>query len=94
MDVNKTLSERGDRYGSFADVSSTAMKIQRAIQEAKNGKPMSDSQEVALQMIANKIARIVNGDPDYIDSWVDIAGYAQLVANKLEAERLRKEGEQ
>ena len=35
-------------------------------------------------MIAHKIGRILNGDPNYADSWVDIAGYAQLVANELE----------
>jgi hypothetical protein len=34
-------------------------------------------------MIAHKIGRILNGDPDYIDSWDDIAGYAKLVADRL-----------
>jgi hypothetical protein len=38
----------------------------------------------SLDMIANKIARIVNGDPNYLDSWVDIVGYTTLVVNKLE----------
>ena len=38
----------------------------------------------ALFMIAHKIGRIVNGDPWYADSWVDIAGYAKLVADRLE----------
>ena len=35
-------------------------------------------------MILHKVARILNGDPDYVDSWADIAGYAQLVVNILE----------
>ena len=35
-------------------------------------------------MIASKIARIVNGDPDYADNWHDIAGYARLVEKELE----------
>ncbi len=35
-------------------------------------------------MIAHKLARICNGDPDYGDSWRDIAGYATLVADRLE----------
>ena len=35
-------------------------------------------------MICHKIGRIVNGDPDYADSWIDIAGYAKLVADRLE----------
>ena len=35
-------------------------------------------------MIVTKIARIVNGSPDKVDHWVDIAGYATLVADRLE----------
>jgi hypothetical protein len=42
-----------------------------------------DHQE-ALDMIASKIARIVIGDYDHVDSWVDIAGYATLVADRLQ----------
>jgi hypothetical protein len=34
-------------------------------------------------MIANKLARIVNGDANYRDSWVDIIGYAQLVLDAM-----------
>jgi hypothetical protein len=34
-------------------------------------------------MIATKMSRIVNGNPDKIDNWDDIAGYAKLVADKL-----------
>ena len=30
-------------------------------------------------MILHKLARILNGDPNYVDSWHDIAGYAILV---------------
>ena len=35
-------------------------------------------------MIVNKLARIYNGDPNYSDSWRDIAGYATLVADRLD----------
>lgn len=33
-------------------------------------------------MIAHKIGRILNGDPNYRDSWDDIAGYAKLAADR------------
>ena len=36
-------------------------------------------------MIAHKIGRILAGDPNHIDHWLDIAGYATLVAKELEA---------
>ena len=34
-------------------------------------------------MIAHKIGRILNGDPNYLDSWIDIVGYAQLIVDRL-----------
>jgi len=47
---------------------------------------LNNDQREALEMIAHKIARILNGDPNYADNWIDIAGYATLVANRLEKE--------
>ena len=38
----------------------------------------------SLEMILHKIARILNGNPNYSDSWFDIAGYSMLVYNELE----------
>ena len=40
-------------------------------------------QAESLDMICNKIARIVCGDSNYIDSWHDISGYATLVVQQL-----------
>jgi hypothetical protein len=37
-------------------------------------------------MIMHKVARILNGDPNYADNWIDIAGYATLVADRLEGD--------
>ena len=45
---------------------------------------LDDDQIEALDMIASKIARVVNGNPNHIDSWIDIAGYATLVADRLQ----------
>jgi hypothetical protein len=51
-------------------------------------KKLDDDQSEALEMIAHKIARILNGDPNYVDSWLDIAGYATLVAERLNGNKL------
>ena len=51
---------------------------------------LSYQQLEALEMICHKIARIVAGDPDFADHWRDIAGYATLVANELEAKNGEK----
>lgn len=82
--VDSTLNERGSRYGEFADVSDTTQAIKDIMKGGKSSGELSTYQIEALDMIASKIARIVNGDPDYIDNWHDIAGYARLVEIELE----------
>ena len=82
-DVDQTLNERGARYGKFKDHAAISQELKRTIHE--NRSQLMDADQIeALEMIAHKIARILNGDPNYADSWVDIAGYAKLVADRLE----------
>lgn len=44
---------------------------------------LSPVQRQALTVIADKIARILSGDPNYDDNWHDIQGYAKLVEDRL-----------
>lgn len=85
-DIDDTLAERGKRYGTFVGHAEIAQQLKAVLRvyEAKRGCDLSPDQREALEMICHKMARIVNGDPDYADSWVDIAGYAKLVADRLE----------
>lgn len=84
-DINKTLDERGKRYGKFIGHAEVAQGLKEFIQVElfKREKTLAPDQQEALDMICHKIARIVNGDADYDDSWIDIAGYATLVAERL-----------
>jgi hypothetical protein len=85
-DVNEVLNERGTRYGTFvghAEISQQIKKLMRHYLKERE-KQLAHDQMEALDMIAHKIARVINGDPDYADSWIDIAGYAKLVADRLE----------
>ena len=86
MTVSAILDERGARYGKFVDVA----KATHEIQEALYNNIMYDKlvnippdMSVALEMICHKMARIAVGDMNYVDNWVDIAGYATLVADRL-----------
>jgi len=83
-DVDTILDERATTYGSFEDVAETAQSIKDILYGATGLPEIRSDQREALDMIASKIARIVNGDPDYVDSWLDIAGYATLVADRLQ----------
>lgn len=82
-DIDATLLERGNRYGKFSGHAELSQALKRVIASAEGASRLNASQTEALSMICHKIARIVNGDPNFDDSWRDIAGYAQLVVNQL-----------
>lgn len=84
--VDAILNERGSRYGSFVGHAGVtqAYKDFTALELRNRDKTLAPDQQEALDMIFHKIGRIINGDPDYADSWIDIAGYAKLVADRLE----------
>jgi capsid portal protein len=83
MQIDEILSERGSRYGDFAAHAEITQAIKRIMYEAGNWDSMSSDKKEALEMIAHKIGRIINGDSTYIDSWTDIGGYARLVEVNL-----------
>jgi hypothetical protein len=89
MNIDETLSERGNKYGEFAGHAQVSQRLKQMarFELSYRDKRLAEDQLEALDMIFHKIARIINGDPDYADSWVDIAGYATLVANRLEAKK-------
>ncbi len=86
--LEATLQERGNRYGEFMGHAEITQRLKHviAINLRKRNRALAPDQTEALDMICHKIGRIINGDPDYADSWHDIAGYAQLVANRLNGE--------
>ena len=85
-DIREILNERGERYGTFMSRSVISQGLKRVMFTAD--RKLEDDQAEALEMIANKIARILNGDPDYAYSWTYIAGYATLVAERLNGREL------
>lgn len=86
--IEDILTERGNRYGPFSSHASITQDIKAAMVGlgncGTNWSGLKGFQREALEMIAHKIGRILNGDPNYDDSWIDIAGYATLVADILQ----------
>lgn len=83
MKIDDTLMERGTKYGLFIEHAGITQDIKHAMRQGKWDSLAADQKE-CLEMLAHKIGRILNGDPDYHDSWYDIVGYAKLVADRLE----------
>lgn len=88
MTVDKTLQERGERYGRFMTHAEVTQEIKDRMRAHTGWQRLEADQAEALEMIAHKIGRILNGDPNYDDSWRDIAGYAVLVEKRLNGESI------
>lgn len=84
--IASTLEERGQKYGPFRGHAAITMALKTSMEDTIGWSRLSDSQKEALHMIAHKIGRILNGDPNYADSWHDIAGYATLIDKQLSGE--------
>lgn len=90
-DLNKTLEERGSRYGEFDEQARITQNIKAAMRDSKNWDKLPPIMKESLEMQAGKISRILNGDPYYDDSWHDLAGYSSLVENWIHTTRTQNE---
>jgi hypothetical protein len=90
MEISETLSTRESQYGQYKVVSQISQDIKKIMRQSPNYYTMPDYARESLDMIANKMARILNGNYYLNDSWHDIGGYAALVVmtnEDLETER-------
>lgn len=83
MSIDNTLAERGARYGDFTEHAEVTQAVKDAMKNSVNWSRLAPDMTEALEMVAHKIGRILNGDPNYIDSWTDIIGYTRLVEKRL-----------
>lgn len=85
-DVDDILDERATTYGRFVDVAELAQEFKATIRigDTNRSEELPADQIEALEMVATKMARILCGDSEYVDSWIDIAGYATLVADRIQ----------
>lgn len=81
--IEEVLNQRQVTYGSFTKNAEVSQMLKYFMTQGTNYKQMPVAHREALEMIVHKIARIVNGDPNYIDNWIDICGYSQLVIEEI-----------
>lgn len=82
-ELEQTIAQRRGRYGPLIESGEVAMKLEDYLRSLPGWERLAYDQREALAMVMHKISRIMCGDPDYDDSWIDIAGYAQNVVNRL-----------
>lgn len=76
--LDATLAERNSTHGDFRKQFDVAQRI-KAIFRVEDYGNASNVQREALDQIAHKLSRILTGNPDHLDHWADIAGYAMCI---------------
>lgn len=87
------LSERGSRYGTLMSNATISQNLKEILHNSTNWEAMPPDMKEALHMIVHKISRIVEGDFNYDDSWIDISGYSTLIVERLHQDIKQQEVE-
>lgn len=82
-DLAATTTERKSRYGDVSDEAEVTDALLDVLERRPGWKTLRPLHRHALRMIAAKMSRIVNGDPEYGDNWHDIAGYSTITEERL-----------
>ena len=83
--IADVIKVRETTHGDFAMKAGFIQEIMENISGLYTWNDLADDQKEAIHMIIAKLSRILYGNPDHVDHWVDIAGYAKLVSDRLES---------
>jgi len=84
MNLRDDLKARDKSHGCFYKTARVSQSIKWVMRHEGDWTKLTHIQMEALDCIAMKIARIVSGNQDWLDSWYDIQGYAELARQDAE----------
>jgi hypothetical protein len=87
-DIQNILDERKKTHGSFEVSSYTSQVLKDNMRDSPNWVELDMDQKECLDMVAHKMARILCGNPNELDHYVDIIGYCTLVLNRLKVDQV------
>jgi hypothetical protein len=76
--VNELLRERAKTHGDFGEVARLTEHTILLWESSENWPRLTERQRCSLRNTLGKIARILSGDPNHPDHWVDGARYLDL----------------
>lgn len=91
IDLKAIIDEREAEYGSFFDKAVMIQGLKETVRLAPNWRKLASDQREALDMLMHKLGRVLYGNPDHLDSWVDAAAYLKLVADRISKEEMENE---
>ena len=81
--VDTVLMERGKDYGDYASKAQFIQGVKYLMRSSPSWEAMDADMRESMEMIAHKMGRTLYGNPTHKDNFLDIAGYAKLVADRL-----------
>ena len=81
MNIDDLLKDKEATHGLFDDTATIAQTLKAVMRRGRNWENLPPASKEALELMATKAARILNGDATDPEHWNDIAGYARLRAN-------------
>lgn len=82
MEIDDTLTQRGQVHGDYVVMCNVIAKLRSVLTASPNWHTMSPVQQETLNMLCVKMGRIVTGDASFADHWLDIEGYAKLARTR------------
>ncbi len=86
--IAEIIAQRAGTHGVFTENSATIQATKDLWRATPNWSRLRPFQKESLDMLAHKVGRILHGDPDFLDHWIDISGYNNRVVDQLEKEKV------
>ena len=87
MNIEAILDEREKTHGDFAVHSEISQSLKSCLWHREGWLRLNMMQREALEMVCHKLARIIAGDSNHADSYVDICGYITLALREVKGEQ-------
>lgn len=81
--VQNVLHARENSHGPYRDQARFSQLLKGIVHKHKAWNDLPGEQREAIDMILMKLSRIMSGNNNEPDTWIDISGYAMLCYNLL-----------
>ena len=89
VSIEDVLKQREVTHGDFPTKATTIQILKNIMRDTEKWKDLSFAQQESLDMIMTKIGRILHGNPNEPDHWLDIIGYTKLISDDIEEQSKR-----
>ena len=91
MAIDPPIEARHETHGDYTNTAQVSQHLKTTMRNARNWNRLSNDKRESLDMIMTKVARIMSGEPNEPDHWLDIEGYAKLARERLSETQAQRE---